>query len=291
MGKTFKMAALSKWTSVGLMTGLLTAISQPAMPVSADDRGVMLAAVSRDNSMLMGGISWGGPMIAQGTADVEPFVRLTESGKWHDLNCTSDNTSGCPAFERDYLSKPHKYTVISADGHGATIYTPPAKLSECYDFTEKGSYTGGSIAGSAIATSTPDLFTDSPPPHLLNRVDAEPVLKALSVLIPEKLDSNLHLRIYSLQLDNHDLVLIQRAAADVVDPLKRVFMIGEMERGRFQLLYQGDEEERNLGTVRVKNGHGFLITTVLDSESQRFHVYGFQDGKLMKIYSGGGSSC
>jgi hypothetical protein len=52
-----------------------------------------------------------------------------------------------------------------------------------------------------------------------------------------------------------------------------------------------DEEERLLGTIRLKSGREFLITVVTDPESQSFRVYGIRGGQLQLIYSGGGSSC
>jgi hypothetical protein len=52
-----------------------------------------------------------------------------------------------------------------------------------------------------------------------------------------------------------------------------------------------DEEERLLGTIRLKRGREFLITVVTDPESHSFRVYGIRGGHLQLIYSGGGSSC
>jgi hypothetical protein len=46
-----------------------------------------------------------------------------------------------------------------------------------------------------------------------------------------------------------------------------------------------------LGTIHMKSGRDFLITTVSDPDSQSFRVYGMVSGRLALIYSGGGSSC
>jgi hypothetical protein len=68
-----------------------------------------------------------------------------------------------------------------------------------------------------------------------------------------------------------------------------------MDHGQFHLLQwkenTGDEDEVVLGTVRLTNGRDFLVTTVADPEGQWFRVYGIRDGKLVVVYSGGGSSC
>jgi hypothetical protein len=103
-----------------------------------------------------------------------------------------------------------------------------------------------------------------------------------------------------VRLEDKDLVILQWSTTDFIDKprersLKRVFAIGTMEQGRFHLLHwkenTEDEDERILGTIGLKSGREFLITTVTDPESQRFRVYGIRDGKLAMVYSGGGSSC
>lgn len=71
-------------------------------------------------------------------------------------------------------------------------------------------------------------------------------------------------------------------------------MIGTMEDGAFHVSHWNDsdgEDEQILGSVRLKSGRDFLVTTVSDSESQSFRVYGIRNGNLTLIYSGGGSSC
>jgi hypothetical protein len=77
--------------------------------------------------------------------------------------------------------------------------------------------------------------------------------------------------------------------------MKFIFAIGSQENGRFQVLYWKDdiedENEQVLGTIHLKSGRDFLITTISDPESQIFHVYGMRNGKLSLVYSGGGSSC
>lgn len=259
----------------------------------------MLAAVSRDESMLVGGIG-SGKWTGRGTVVVEPLARLTESGEWKSLPCGVDHLKGCAGFARDYLNKRHSYTVVSADGRNATVDSAPTTLDECYGFNGVGTYAGAPIAKSAIAASVADMFADSPPPKLLDRDEAVPIRKALAPLIPRKLDSIQHLRLFTLRLEGRDVIVVQRVFADFAnlpghESLKLIFAIGAMDQGGFHIIYwkqnTEDEDERILGTVRLRTGRDFLITTVSDPESQSFRVYGIRDGRLALVYSGGGSSC
>ena len=103
-----------------------------------------------------------------------------------------------------------------------------------------------------------------------------------------------------MRLEDKDLVIVQWTTADFIDKpdersTKRIFAIGSMDQGRFHLLHwkqnTEDEGERVIGTIRLRSGREFLITTAIDPESQRFRVYGIRNGKLAMVYSGGGSSC
>ncbi len=258
----------------------------------------MLAAVSRDTAKLTGGISGSG-WTRPGTVQVEPIARLTQDGKWIALPCSSNNPKPCRQFERDYLSKPHIYTVISADGRGATVHATPTKLDECYGYTGTGTYSGPSIQKFAIAAGSTPFFAESSPPRLLTHAESAAIRKALTVLVPKKLDSTEQLRIFSLRLEGQNLFVVQRAFSDIADPindnLKLIFTIGAMRQDRFHVLYWKqdieDENERVLGAIRLKNGREFLITSITDPESQIFHVYGIRNGRLTLVFSGGGSSC
>ena len=85
----------------------------------------MLAAVSRNGAFVTGGIGPGRPS-RLGHTYVEPIAYLTDSGKWESLPCGAGREGtqpkGCEQFGRQYLSKPHKYIVVSADGEGATVH-------------------------------------------------------------------------------------------------------------------------------------------------------------------------
>ena len=260
---------------------------------------VMLAAVSRDDTTLVGGLSssrWTG----RGTVYVEPMAWITESGEWRSIPCDYSYRDTCKKFEREYLSKAHTYTVVSADGRGASVQSAPVKLSECADYTGTGTYSGASISGSAIAASSTDMFAEGEAPRLLDKAEAAPIRQALATLVPGKLDPTLHLRLYSLQLEGKNLIVLQWSTADFIDKpqersVKHIFGIGTLSEGHFQLLRwkqdTEDEDERILGTIRLKSGREFLITTACDPESQRFRVYGIREDKLKMVYEGGGSSC
>lgn len=288
----------SLWVGLVLCASVL-ALSQQHMPTPPQDAGVMLAAVSRDDSMLEGGIS-SGRWTGKGSVFVEPLARLTQSGEWQSIPCDENQQNACRKFEREYLKKPHDYFVVSADGKGATVRAAPTSLGDCFEYSGTGSYSGVNIARSAIAASSTDFFGDSPPPQPLRNAEAKPILNALAALVPWRLDSRLYLRLFSLRFEGRDLILVQRSFSDYAtkpeaDMLKLIFAIGTMERGRFHVLHWKrnieDEDERVLGTVHLKSGRDFLITTVSDPESQQFRVYGIRDGKLVIVYSGGGSSC
>jgi hypothetical protein len=284
------------WTWL-LLTVSVMASLQHSVPTPAQGPGVMLAAVSRDSHRLFGIGS--GEKTAKGNVFVEPLARVTPSGEWQALPCVADTggdqQNACSQFEREYLSKPHTYMAVSADGRGATIQAEPTTLSECFGYTGTGKYSGANIETSAIAASSTDFFSDGPAPQLLPDVTAKSFLKAFADAVPGGLDSDLFLKVFSLRLETQDLVLVQRSYIHRAEPLKFIFAIGAMDHGQFHLLQwkenTGDEDEVVLGTVRLTNGRDFLVTTVADPEGQWFRVYGIRDGKLVVVYSGGGSSC
>jgi hypothetical protein len=257
---------------------------------------VMIAAVSRDT--IGGGL---GPSrrTKSGVVESEPMAFLSPSGEWQALPCKAGTGEGCRKFAREYLSKKHTYTVISADGNGATIDTPPVTLSECFGYSGDGTYSGGRIDKSALAASSSDLFDTANPPRIVTTSEATAIRRALRPLVPKRLDAIEDLRIMHLQLESMDLLIVQRAYADNIDPKnftrKYVFMIGRTQEGQFQVLQRkknmDDEEERVLGTIRMKNGKEFLITAVSDPESQSFRVYGVRNGDVVLVFQGGGSSC
>ena len=290
---------MSIWRSL-VLTASLIALSQQSMPVPSQDSGVMLAAVSRDARMLGMG---SGKVSATGTAFIEPLGRLTPSGEWQNLPCFADtdgkhylNRNACLKFEREYLNKPHIYSVISAEARGATIHAEPTTLDECFGYTGTGTYSGAEMRLSTIAASSTDIFSDSPPPQLLHDEAAKTFIKTFAAAVPGRLDSTSQLRVFSLRLEGQDLALVQRSYAEPSGKsLKLIFAIGAVDQGQFHLLHwkqnTGDEDEVMLGTVHLTNGRDFLVTHVSDPEGQWFRVYGIRQGKLAMVYSGGGSSC
>src|ERR1700687_2139971 len=109
-----------------LLAVCVMASLQHAAPTPAQGSSVMLAAVSHDANMRGMGL---GEETAKGAAYVEPLARLTASGECRSLPCFADRDGkqyanqqdACSKFGQEYLSKPHTYTVVSADGWGATI--------------------------------------------------------------------------------------------------------------------------------------------------------------------------
>lgn len=288
---------MSRWLIL-LLLGAAAAFAQQPVTTSSNDADVMVAAVSRDSSVFGGGIDTG-IWTGRGTVYVEPMGYLTQTGEWKALPCSKDWPKTCLKFAREYLNKPHTYIVVSADGQGATIQAAPTKLSECRDYSGPGTYSGASIAKSAIAASSADFFANSEPLKPLSYQDSSPIRKELGRLVPQKLDSVRWMRGYSLRLEGQEFFIAQRSYSDTAAHSDArydfIFAIGTMDQGRFHILHWKKnteyEEERVLGTIHMKSGREFLITTVSDPESQFFRVYGICDGKVALVYEGGGSSC
>ena len=81
------------------------------------------------------------------------------------------------------------------------------------------------------------MFAESEGPRLLDGAEAAPIRKALTSLVPSKLDPTLHLRFYSLQLEGKDLVVLQWSTSDFIDKpqersVKHIFAIGAVMRVR-----------------------------------------------------------
>jgi len=268
----------------------------------------MVAAVSRDDSVLAGGIS-GGRLSAPGRVEVVPVAWLTPSGDWKSIACDADHPAACQEFESDYLEKPHTYTVVSAEGSAAIVRVEKMSLGECFGYGGQGKYYGASISYTALAASSPHIFTAGQPARRVSGQDADPILKAFAATVGRKLDSTKALRVYSLRLEGRDMFVIERAfqnskpdyAPDRSEnhgkafDLKMIFALGTMQRDRFDLLHWKenveDENEQILGVIHLKNGSDFLISSVNHPEGQFFRIYGIQNRKLALIYSGGGGSC
>jgi hypothetical protein len=260
---------------------------------------IMLAGVSRDDSMFKGGIS-GSKWTGRGNVATEVIAWITPDGSWQKLPCDSANPAQCRRFTHEYLGRTQKYTVVSSDGRGAKIVAAPVSMSECYGYDGVATYSGAEITKSAIAASSEDEFEETQPPVRLSR-EREPLTwKGILSLIPRQIDSPKHLQVFALQLEGEPLIVLQRAFADYAgdsksERLSLIFDIGQMGDHGLTLLHRKsnteDEDERILGTIRMKNGREFLITVVSDPESQSFRVYGIQQGKLKMIFFGGGASC
>jgi hypothetical protein len=78
------------------------------------------------------------------------------------------------------------------------------------------------------------------------------------------------LRLSSVKLEGKELYVVQRAFTDIPEDERHslVFGIGEVEPHPFHFLHwkqnTEDESETLLGTIHLKSGLDFLITTVSD---------------------------
>jgi hypothetical protein len=302
MAKRMKISLV--WCLLGASANALAQRVATYPPEQAD---VMVAAVSRDDSVLAGGIQTGRLKIP-GDVDVTLLAWLSPSGEWKSIACDENHPLECRRFEKGYLKKPHTYTMVSADGRGATVRVKRMSLSgECFGYGGQGTYSGAAISYAGVAASSPDMFAVDEPARLLSNQEADPIRKLLSAAVGDRLDSTKELRVYSFRLEGHDLFIVQRAFQDWAskpeyDPhksgqksLKMIFAIGTRRGGRFQLLHWKenieDENERILGTIHLNNGRDFLISTVGHPEGWFFRIYGIRSGKLTVIFSGGGGGC
>ncbi len=267
-----------------------------------------MVAVSRKSDVVSGGIGIG-QRANNEKVYVEPIVWLTPAGDLKAIRCDWNHPQECRAFNASYLKKPHSYTVVSSDGRGAEIdvnqmrLTPADDPQDCFGYGGIGTSSGVSIADTAIASSSTELFTDGEPARRLSGQAAEQIRKSLAALVPAKLDSLSHLRFYSLHLEGKDLIVVQRAYKDYAptsgrdprEPMSLIFAIGTMQEGHFHLFFwkknTEDEDESILGVIHLKSGKDFLVNKVSDPETYSFRVYGIRDGKLTLVFSGGGGGC
>jgi len=277
----------------------------PVTGPAVNDGDVMVVGVAHDDSNLGGGINSGRQM-APGKVDVEPIAWITAEGTWRKLSCIDAKSAECKKFEREYLSKPHDYAVVSADGNGATVHVERMAIdSECFGIGGRGEFTGGPIHHAAVAAEWPEVFAAGEPARRLPENEAEPVRRALAAAVGTKLDSTKELRVYSLQLDGIPLLVIQRAFQDWASKpqyrppdgpdFEMIFAIGTMNEGRFKLLLwkenTADDNEQILGLIHLKSHSDFLVTSSNNPEGNSFRVYGIRDGKPVMVLEGGGGEC
>jgi len=289
-----------------LLAALAACAALPLWAAAAPSSGVMIAAVSRNESALAGGISTG-PWTPEGLAVVEPLAWLSPAGQWTDLPCnfrwvTDADIALCRAFAQDYLGNPHAYTIVSAAGYGDTLLTPPMELGNCDAFSGTGTYTGAALEDSALAASEPGVFLPPPPLQPETTAGYDALFRAFAAAAPVRAARMQGLRFFHLSLHGHALVVAQRSFLDFANAgpsdastVKLIFAIGEMRGSRLQLLFwkqnETEENEQVLGTVQLRNGMQFLLTSVNTPEAQFFRAYAMRDGQLRMVFQGGGYSC
>jgi hypothetical protein len=293
-------------------------------PGGRSDHGgdVMVVAVARDTNLSASGTT-SGELLKKGKVEVSPLAWLAPTGDWRAIDCDNDHPDACLKFDREYLKKPHTYSVISADGRGATVRVETMKLTpqddpdSCFGYGGDGAYSGASISEATIAASSADFFTAGPLPKRLSEEEAEPVRKALAASYREKLEeavwvdwrtggarfeSTLGLTVSSIRIDGEEFFIVKRDSEEEQTDLNSrkyelepLFAVGRMDQGRFDLLYwqkvDGDENERLLGVIYLKNGRDYIVDTVSDQEGSWFRVYGIQNGKVTLVFEGGGGGC
>jgi hypothetical protein len=297
------------WSCLLCAFSAVSLAQTPKPASSAQNKDVMIVSVAHDGSAAASGIGSDRSHTVR-KVWVDPLAWLTPSGEWKKILCDDNQTEECKKFEREYWKKPHTYTVVSADGRGALVKVKKMSLGDCFGYEGEGTFFGNSISFAAVAAESDEFFRTGQSARRLGEQDATPIRKALAQVAGNRLDSIKELRVYSVQLEGQNLIVVQRALQDYAnrtqfdphqpnyDPdlsdLKSVFAIGTMKDGHFYPQHEMNIDNGNeliLGTIHMKNGHDFLVTSVNDSESQDFRIYGIRNGKLTLVFSGGGSSC
>jgi len=269
----------------------------------------MIVGVAHDSSVMGGGLG-SRNFLPLGKASVEPIAWLASDGEWKKLPCDDIGPKGyspsCRKFAREYLSKPHDYSVVSADGFGANVNVKGMSLdNECYGIYGKGNFTGAEIRYAAVAAESADFFITGPKAARLPEQDAAPIRKAFAAAIGKKLHTTKELRVYSVTLEGQSLLVIQRVLQEYIDKpdyrppggprLDFIFAVGRMEGEKFQLLFwkenTEDENEQILGLIHLKSGRDFLVNAESDPETDTFRIYGIRNNKFALIFNGGGGGC
>jgi len=288
------------------LAGIAVCAAVPVLAAAAPSPGIMITAVSRNDSVLAGGISTG-KWTPDGLAVVEPMAWLSPSGQWTDLPCnyrwvTDADLGLCKAFAQSYLAAPHAYTMVSAAGFGGTLLTPPMELGNCDSFGATAAYTGVVVEDGAVAASDPRQFLL--PPALVPEANAGygMLFHAFAAVVPVPAARMQGVRFFHLTLDGQALVVAQRSFEDFANAglsdastVRLIFAIGEMQGRHFHLLFwkrnETEENEQVLGTVRLRSGVQFLLTSVNTPEAQFFRAYTVRNGQLQMVFQGGGYSC
>jgi hypothetical protein len=285
------------------LTGFAQSVDQAATP--RQNERVMVVAVAHDSSVIGGGIS-SSNFLSPGIASVEPIAWITDQGNWIQLDCTDAKSDACKRFDRAYLSQPHSYSVISADGQGTTVQVKRMELDqECFGMVGRGKFNIGAIRSASVAAERADLFSFGSSAHRLTEIDAAPMRKALADAVGRKLDTTKELRVYAVNLEGQNLLVFQRAFQDWASKpayappnspnFKEVFALGSMDNGKFQILQwkknTRDDNEQILGVIHLRGGHDFLVSASSNPEGNDYRVFGFRDGKLVIIFQGGGGGC
>jgi hypothetical protein len=316
---------MSRFYVWALLSASIIVPAQQPDKGKAQSSNVMVVAIARDTSVYEGGTT-SGTRMKGGTVAVDPLAWLTPSGDWKSIDCDFDRPEACARFDREYLKKAHIYSVVSADGRGAVIQiekmslTPQDDPDSCFGYGGVGTYSGVPIAYATVAAESARPFIAGPSAKRFSEEEAEPIRKAFAESAGEKLgetveryrtageekiDPALGLRVYSVQLEGQELLVVQRALRDWQRRpeylaskqdfhLDSVFAVGSMSHGHFNLLYWQRMEDGNqqlLGVIHLKNGKDFIVETVSDPETQFFRIYGIRDGKVSLVFEGGGGGC
>jgi hypothetical protein len=282
------------WGVLWMSAATLTA-QQPNQAGSQPEPKVMVAEVNQ-------------PARLHGNVYVHPLAWLSADGNWNAIQCDYDHPKECQRFGRDYLSKPHSYTIVSADGLGAQVHVEHMSLNspeDCFSYGGEGTISGAAIRFAGVGASSEEIFRPGPPARRVPGAEADKVRNAYAAVAGDTLDSPKELRVYSIEIEGRQLFVIQRAFEDYSEKPEYkhgnsgssypILTIGTMKDGKFRMLIwkekDSDEQEEIIGLVHLKNSRDFLIDGVTDPETYSYRIYGIRDGKLALVFKGGGGGC
>jgi hypothetical protein len=277
------------------MSAAILAAKQPAPASDPSEPQVMVVEVRQ-------------PTRLHGSVYVTPLAWLSASGNWNAIQCDEEHPKECERFGRDYLSKPHSYTIVSADGKGAQVQVEHMSFNspeDCFSYDGEGTLSGAAIRFAGVGASSDDIFRSGPPARRLSGAGTEQVLNAYEAVAGDTLDSPKELHVYSVEIEGRQFFVIQRAFEDYSEKpeyktenladLYPILTIGTMQGGKFRMLIWkekgSDEQEEIIGLIHLKNGRDFLIDSVTDPETFSYRIYGIRNGKLALVFKGGGGGC
>ena len=267
-------------------------------PHQTHKREILIVAVSRDASLLTGGIE-GPSNLAGNKVQLGIVGMLKPDGKIRKVLCDSDDQSECSAIESRYLSRPTTYRTISLS-RGRVVTSIPTKVSDCYETSGMGTLRLRNVQTALGATDTSAFGlvnavgkVTSEQRRLL-QVAASELIARQSASLPV-LSLN---RFESVRLDGKSEVLLIAEGSSLAEKSYSMFFgVWRTMAGNYQLLLSNvasgfEEPENYIGTIRLRReSSDYIVTSTRNSEGYRFNMYALRHDHLVRVFQGGGGGC